>query len=41
MERTTTRLRRFLEGPELPIAPGVVECVAARLVAEQGFDAPA
>ena len=39
MERTTTRLRRLLEAPELLIAPGVAECVAARLVAEQGFDA--
>ena len=39
MERTTTRLRRLLEAPELLIAPGVAECVGARLVAEQGFDA--
>lgn len=39
MERMTTRLRRLLEAPELLIAPGVAECVGARLVAEQGFDA--
>ena len=39
MERMTTRLRRLLEAPELLIAPGVSECVGARLVAEQGFDA--
>ena len=39
MERLTTRLRRRLEAPELLIAPGVAECVGARLVAEQGFDA--
>ena len=39
MERTTTRLRRLLEAPELLVAPGVAECVGARLVAEQGFDA--
>ena len=39
MERTTARLRRLLEAPELLIAPGVAECVGARLVAEQGFDA--
>ena len=38
MERMTTRLRRLLEAPELLIAPGVAECVGARLVAEQGFD---
>ena len=39
MERMTTRLRRLLEAPELLVAPGVAECVGARLVAEQGFDA--
>ena len=39
MERMTTRLRRLLEAPDLLIAPGVAECVGARLVAEQGFDA--
>ena len=39
MERMTTRLRRLLEAPGLLIAPGVAECVGARLVAEQGFDA--
>ena len=39
MERMTTRLRRLLESPELLLAPGVAECVGARLVAEQGFDA--
>ncbi len=39
MERMTTRLRRLIEAPELLVAPGVAECVGARLVAEQGFDA--
>ena len=39
MERMTTRLRRLLQAPDLLIAPGVAECVGARLVAEQGFDA--
>ena len=39
MERMTAQLRRLLEAPELLIAPGVAECVGARLVAEQGFDA--
>ena len=38
-ERPTTALRRRLEAPEILVAPGVCECIGARLVAEQGFEA--
>jgi 2,3-dimethylmalate lyase len=38
-ERPTQALRRLLQGPEILLAPGAVDGVNARLVAEQGFKA--
>ena len=37
--RTTTRLRRLLEGPDLLVAPGAYDALSARLIAQAGFPA--
>ena len=37
--RTTTRLRRLLSGADPVRAPGVVDCIGARIVAKEGFEA--
>lgn len=39
MEKTTTVLRRLLAGSEPIRAPGVVDCIGARIVAKEGFEA--
>ena len=39
MERTTTTFRKLLDRPGCVVAPGVGECLAARLVARAGFEA--
>lgn len=39
MEKTTTILRRLLAGNEPIRAPGVVDCIGARIVAKEGFEA--
>lgn len=37
--RTTTKLRRLLAGDDPVRAPGVVDCIGARIVAKEGFEA--
>lgn len=39
MTRPTTRLRELLAGPDVVLAPGVADALAARLVANAGFEA--
>ena len=39
LEPLTSKLRRLLDGPDLVMAPGVVDALNARLVAEAGFEA--
>ncbi len=39
MEPLTSKLRKLLTGPDLVMAPGVVDALNARLVAEAGFEA--
>src|SRR6185437_13848891 len=35
--RTTTRLRKLLDGPELIVAPGAYDALSARLIVQAGF----
>jgi 2-methylisocitrate lyase-like PEP mutase family enzyme len=39
MEKITTSFRRLLAGSEPVRAPGVVDCIGARIVAKEGFEA--
>ncbi|MPZ44609.1 MAG: carboxyvinyl-carboxyphosphonate phosphorylmutase [Betaproteobacteria bacterium] len=39
MDRPTTRLRSLIESEKLLIAPGVADCLNARIAAAEGFDA--
>ena len=39
MTKSTTILRQLLAGSEPIRAPGVVDCIGARIVAKEGFEA--
>lgn len=39
MDKSTTLLRQLLAGSEPVLAPGVVDCIGARIVAKEGFKA--
>lgn len=37
--RTTTRLRKLLEGPRILLAPGAYDALSAKLIQQAGFEA--